>query len=189
MGQFWDDEVPSYEQIGPIRRWNTAFLGGLQVPGGVEIKGKTGRKIDVKPAPGTDGATVTDQGFDPAKPVLNVTLWTPLQYRTWLQLMAQYNPRPGKSAQKPTAPITLDHDPSNDLGINVVMITGVSILEDGPVVGTKVGTIEMVQWVKPKKANTVTPDAALPSETDNNQYSGNSSASTPTAPDKTGNHP
>ena len=46
--------------------WDRCILGGIELVGLSDVKIKRARKIDVKKSAGTDGASTTDHGYDPA---------------------------------------------------------------------------------------------------------------------------
>ena len=153
---FWDSPRGAYFQLVPDlgqgSLWDTCTLGGRQLPGIVRCEGEPGRKWDVKTGPGTDGATITDQGFEPAKPTITVTIWTPAQWLELQDILAALVPRPGKSATKSPPAVPITHPALNAVGIDKVLILSVASLKPGSVRGTMEQSIKCIQWLKPKKA-------------------------------------
>jgi hypothetical protein len=185
---FWDIESPAIRQFFqagvPGTLWQTAWLGGVQLPGlvNVDLGDGPGRKWDIKSPPGTDGAVYTDQGFEGAPVTLTVTLWTPDHWKAWQALLPGILPKPGKGTKKPPAPRALVHPDANALGVTGVIVLNVSGLKSaGP--GMKQATIKAAQWVKPKKAAIYTPNATLQVET------AAATEGAPAAPSRSGNTP
>ncbi len=163
---FWDSTNGAFDQwladLGEGSLWDTATLGGKQVPGLVKVSGaEVGRNWDIKPSPGTDGATYTDQGYALAKPTLTVLIWTPAQWALWQQMLPQIAPRPGKVSKKPPAPVSVTHPALNSLGINALVILTVSAMEPASPKGAMQATIKTSQYLKPKKAGIKTARGAI----------------------------
>lgn len=74
---FWDDSPDL---------WDTVFLDGAALPGIARVSASHGRKLDVKSAPGMNGARIVDKGYEPAKVEITLKLWTDEQFQRWLVL-------------------------------------------------------------------------------------------------------
>ena len=153
---FWeDDSAPSwvvFNTPGLGSQWDTAYLAGKQLPGVVAVKGKTSRKIDIKNSPGSDGATITALGYEPAEIDITLRMWTPAQYIAWQAMLPDIQPKMGKP---PASPLDLAHPGANSYGIKAVIIKNVSIPDiDDKQIATV--TISCIQWLTAKKVGTQT---------------------------------
>lgn len=74
---FWDDSPDL---------WDTVFLDGRALPGVARVSASHGRKLDVKSAPGANGARIVDKGYEPAKVEITLKLWSSEQFREWMLL-------------------------------------------------------------------------------------------------------
>lgn len=74
---FWDDSPDL---------WDTVVLGDEALPGLARVTGAHGRKLDVKSAPGTNGARIVDKGYQPAKVEITLKLWTKEQLDAWFRI-------------------------------------------------------------------------------------------------------
>lgn len=90
-----------------IGDWDTITIGPL-VFGRTKIviEGGAEYKIDVKPAPGLDGASEKLIGYEPAKISVTIEIWNDDLMAGWAKLVSIYKPKPGKT--KPV-PVTVDH--------------------------------------------------------------------------------
>ena len=147
---FWDlDDASVYQQVtadpADLSAWDTAYLAGTQLPGLVKVETSVTRKIDVKTAPGVDGATITFHGLDAARIALTITLWTPDHWAAWQALLPTVQPRAGKP---PAKPVSFAHPATSSLGITAVYVEEVGAPKPGSVVGTKEIELKLVQWMK-----------------------------------------
>jgi hypothetical protein len=105
VGQpFWDDwatKDSSYgvgvpEQLGREfwSVWDKMTIGGLEVPGHVEVHGRKTRRTDVRSAAGNSLASLTNLGYDPTEIDITITLWTPGQFADYEVLLAKVQPKP-----------------------------------------------------------------------------------------------
>lgn len=74
---FWDDDP---------ELWDTVYLAGSALPGVASVTGGHGRKLDVKSAPGSNGARIVDKGYEPAKIEIALRMWTKEQLLAWYSL-------------------------------------------------------------------------------------------------------
>ena len=74
---FWDDDP---------ELWDTVYLAGSALPGVASVTGGHGRKLDVKSAPGRNGARIVDKGYEPAKVEIALRMWTKEQLLAWYRL-------------------------------------------------------------------------------------------------------
>jgi hypothetical protein len=152
---FWDLNSPAvqfYGSVGESSAWDTATLGGSPLPGLVRVEAEPGRKLDVRTTPASDGATIVDQGFEPANPKIKITIWTQAQWSQLQLIITKLYPRPGKSRGTPPPAIPLVHPGANALGVNAVLIKSISTLVPSSIVGAYEMQFNCVQYVKPKPA-------------------------------------
>lgn len=80
----------------------------------VEVDGAAAIKLDVKNAPGTDGASETYQGYEPSKPTVKFTIYTAQMWLDVQAMIREIKPKPGKTAP---APIEIVHPLLSILGL------------------------------------------------------------------------
>lgn len=68
--------------------WDTVYLAGAPLPGLATVSGAHGRKLDVKSAPGRNGARIIDKGYEPAKIEITLRMWTPEHLDDWFGIAA-----------------------------------------------------------------------------------------------------
>jgi hypothetical protein len=163
---FWDSSGGGYEELVTVydrSDWDKLYLGGMLLPGIASLEGgDVSRKIDIKNAKGQDGATITHNGYEPAKPSFKLTLAGPAQWSLYEQILPLIAPKLGKP---PSAPLRCEHPALAVHGIDQVLVEKVSLLKAGQVPGTKEVTISLVQWVpQPKKAKAMKKKAASSTE-------------------------
>jgi hypothetical protein len=125
------------------KTWDTIVLAGAKIPAIVKCKGKKSRKLDVKSPPGSDGATVTDKGYEPAKIDVTLRMHTEEQWIQWQRVSPLVDPK--KKGKDRTA-LTVEHPALAEAGIAKVFIESRGILE----VSGGIGTIELgfVEWTR-----------------------------------------
>jgi hypothetical protein len=119
---FWGTDPILYDQIliGPSRF--------LYTP--VEVNGEVGFKLDVKPAPGTDGAYETNQGYEPAKLEVSLSLYLEEHLRAWEELLKVIRPLPGKQKSEP---VNIVHPLLDLYGLRRFRVPKIPLLKrDGP---------------------------------------------------------
>lgn len=161
---FWDRPGAGEVRVSPgeASLWNVGTLGGRELPGLLKVDGaEVSRKWDVKTSPGTDGATITDQGYEVAKPTLTLLLWTSDQWDTWQDIAANLLPKPGKASKKPPRPVPVTHPALDSVGVNNVIILSISAPKPASPKGAFEVTIKTVQWLPSKKSPITTPNATL----------------------------
>lgn len=146
---FWYDQPDA---------WDTAILGGNTLPGLADVKVTKGRKLDVKQSPGTHGATLTDQGYKPAKVTITLTLHTAEQWAAFQAMAPSLEPPPGKAYSQP---FDILHPSTSVRGVKSVQIEDIDGPDKGSIPGTKVVTIKCVQYFPPKAGATNTPKTSI----------------------------
>jgi hypothetical protein len=132
--------------------WSFCWLGGEQLPAVCEVTGASGVDLDVKKAKGSDGATITDNGYTPAKLSLKAT-FVPQFFAKMQEICDRLNPRkPGG----PRKPVEIRHARTDFLGIHSVYIQEIST-PDTDDRGMMSLSISLLEWVpEPKKTKTGT---------------------------------
>lgn len=170
---FWDNsaDAASNDVIGPgasgplyvANEWDTAKLQGVHLPGLVQVLVPSKqRRLQNKKQNGTDGATPTFRGLDPAKVTIRVTIWTPDQLALWDALLPVIFPNPNKDVNKLSA-LDISHPATAQRGIKAIIIEDI----DGPnnsstAVGAKEYTLKCWEYLPAKaKSATKTPTGAV----------------------------
>lgn len=92
--------VPSWIEDPDL--WDEIYIGDAYFDEtNVDIEGTPfGNEFDVKKSKGSDGASITDQGYRPWQPKVSVLLWTQFHWEQYQVLLALYQPQPGKKGTK-----------------------------------------------------------------------------------------
>jgi hypothetical protein len=137
------------DEGGDEAAWDFCWLGDALLPGIASLEVTKTRSVDVKKSRGTDGATLSDDGYEPARVTVRLRMWTAEQWAAYQDLLPQIDPqRPGGLRE----PVAIVHPEVNVRGIDTVYVTSISgsSPERG---GAKVETIECIQWFpQPKPA-------------------------------------
>lgn len=146
--QHW--EVPGAEES-----WDRVVIGGRTWPGIAKVTISGSTKLDVKTAPGANGATITFQGNEPKKISIEVSVWTAEQWTEIQECIAQIEPSASKGGGDS---FDIGHPVAYLRGVKAIMIDSV----DGPsfdTVGVAKFSIKAVEYFPPpKKKATKTPD-------------------------------
>ena len=131
--------------------WDTLHLAGLRIPGlcKVVITEKR-RRIQNKKENGSDGATPTFRGIEPAKGTIEVMLWTDGQYQAWQFVRPAIFPLPNKDINNLSA-VQIAHPVCKDAGVSSVIIEDLPSLDDTGVHGCKKVTMKWVGYLPGKK--------------------------------------
>lgn len=74
---FWDELIATMDPgNAQIPAWNVVRLAGETLPGICDVTGKVGKRFDVKKAKGSNFATLTHQGSEPAQIKVVERIWT-----------------------------------------------------------------------------------------------------------------
>jgi hypothetical protein len=137
---FWQLHKMGIEgPVFPPNPWDTVSFGGdAKLPGVCKIKGLPMLAFDRKKAGGVDGATITVNGYLPGPIEVECMIWMPDQYKQLRSVVPLIWRKPNKKEKASELAKPLIHPAVEPLGIRQVVILGVSVLEDGPLPGTKV---------------------------------------------------
>jgi hypothetical protein len=155
----WFDPTPSvaYEQfynLAQVSPWSVVTLGGVVVGGEAQrIEGNIGQKLDVKVAPGTNGVSITDQGFQPGEFSITWRIWTPDQWQAWQVAIAPYLPSPRKSAQQTRTAVSISSPRLDLLGVSAVLLTECGTPDVDTAAKWLTITVKMLQYLTPKAVN------------------------------------
>ncbi len=149
---YWDDN--------PIA-WDAPILNGERMPGVWKIRLPVERILDIKHAPGNDGARITDKGYKLAPLDMEVQI---ADAETWKRIQGfidKYHPKKKGGVREP---ISISH-PETD----VLKISKIYIHKIGPMTidnGIMEMTLHAVEWVdtpkKVKKKAPKTVDTSIP---------------------------
>jgi hypothetical protein len=140
-------------------QWDSCALGDIILPGHVTVTGDVSRKLDVKSAPGSDGAKITDKGYEPAKITIKCVMWLAAHKDQLKAALKVLHPRKkGKSRDS----YKIDHASTSLLGISYVYIEKISLPVPGSIKGTKEITFSCIEWTQDSKKNvTTSPNKAV----------------------------
>ena len=139
--EYWDSDA---------WQWDSCQLGDMILPGHVTVTGDVSRKLDVKSAPGSDGARITDKGYEPAKITIKCVMWL-AGHKTQLQAALKYL-HPRKKGKTRDA-YAISHAATELMGIKSVYIEKISLPVPGSIKGTKEITFTCVEWTQDSKTN------------------------------------
>lgn len=145
---FWDPVATVAE--GPLiseDEWDVVSIAGWPLPGVCRVKGLPTLAFDKKKAGGVDGATVTVNGYLPGPIDIECMIWTDPQWQYFQEIAKDIWRKPNKKSKAAELAVAISH-PATDLwNINSVVVLGVSVPEDGPLVGSKIIKIKAVEYV------------------------------------------
>lgn len=153
---FWVDEG------GEENAWNFCWLGDDLLPGIADVEVTKSRAVDVKKPKGGDGATLSDDGYEPAKVTIKLRIYTKEQWYAYQELYPRIDPQRAGGLR---TPLRIINPEPNGRGIDTVYVQSISgsTPQRG---GVKTETLECLQWFpapKPAKGKQ-TPPAPDPSQ-------------------------
>ena len=155
-------------------QWDSCQLGDMILPGHVTVTGDVSRKLDVKSAPGSDGAKITDKGYEPAKIAIKCVMWL-AAHKDQLKAVLKYL-HPRKKGKTRDA-YAISHAATELMGIKSVYIEKISLPVSGSIKGTKEITFTCVEWTQQAKTTnsvTSTPKKAVSNtKTDGDYFTAN----------------
>jgi hypothetical protein len=159
---FWDPNPNTAE--GPtyaLDVWDTAFVGGVQLPGVCSVKGTPTLAFDKKKAGGVDGATITINGYLPGAVDLECLIWTAAQWAVMEEIAPKLWRKPNKKTSIKELALSISHPGFALWGISAAVVLGVSVPERGSIDGSKVIKFKCVEYVPTEaKSKTKTAKAA-----------------------------
>jgi hypothetical protein len=112
----WPDEAPE--------QWNRCELGGLELPGLAKVDIDLSEKLDVKKPQGGHGATITRDGYEPAKVSITLRMWEPAQFDEFQAIVPLLRPRVGGG--RSPAPLAILHPKADLWGVKAVVLERIS---------------------------------------------------------------
>lgn len=167
---FWyPNAAGSYDETGtegdeysldePQNPWDRCSIGPYTLPGWVKVKVRRNRKLDIKKPPGEHGATMTDQGYNPAEVEIVLTCKKPSQWKSLQDWWLTFEPLPGKKAAEP---LDIIHPATSMRNVKSVLIEDIEGPTEGTVKGTMVFTFKCKEWFPaPVKNATNTPKKSI----------------------------
>lgn len=86
---FWD----GLEGGTADQTWQTFWLDEEPMPGVARVKGDLTRKLEVKKTKGKDGANIKDNGYQPSKFTVELTIWNNDQWQSFQDMLPRIHPR------------------------------------------------------------------------------------------------
>lgn len=114
---YWDD---------PSQAWDTLILDGEVFPGLANVTGGVGRDLDVKKQKGSDGATLTDNGYDASEITIQLRLGSKADWDELQLILPQFHPRVKGGAR---GAVTISHPATDLMGITKIYIKSISFPE------------------------------------------------------------
>lgn len=155
------DDSPTPNGEGPTymdNPWDTVLFNGKKLPGVCRVKALPTLRFDKKKPGGSDGLTLTSQGYLPGPVEIEVTLYTADQWTIFQALASEIWNKPTRGGK--AKPIDISH-PGTDLwGIKSIVIEGVSVPESGPAPQSMVIKIKGFEFLPPTGKATNTPKAS-----------------------------
>jgi hypothetical protein len=132
---FWEDAPFLWQQIK---------VAGVYLPGTAVVTGSVGRKMDSQQSPGSDGSTMTQLGYEPAKVSIKLTLFFPEHLERFIKIAPVLRPRKGEK-NPPAVPVV--HPSLTIMGIHHLHVMSIGIPEPGAIKGTYEVKIEMAEFI------------------------------------------
>lgn len=151
---FWDDPPNTLDPSNAqFTAWDIVTIGGQVLPGICIVRGKRGKRFDVKKKKGSDFATLTKQGYEPAEISIVNRIWTRQQLHA-LELMMPMLEAPTQQLPDGTLQALEIRHPALDLrNINAMVIKDIGLLGPGSTKGVMEQTITCLEYKPPKKTN------------------------------------
>jgi hypothetical protein len=128
-------------------RWGTGWIAGLQIPGVVEVRGKsvTGIEIDTAKAKGRDGTRITIQGYKAGEFDIIALIWTDEQWEKIQDVKNTILVKPQKKSKVADAALAVYHPALAFVNISSAVLLGINPPEDGSEIGTKIIRFRMYE--------------------------------------------
>ena len=131
--------------------WDVVDVAGVVLPGLAKVSGPgVEHAIDVKKAPGKNGATITDLGRSLGKFTITLLLWSATQWDEFKQVRGMLQPL-SRSGQLQA--LKVRHPAINALGIDSLYFTRVGVPRPGSAVGTYEIELECLEFRLPQQTS------------------------------------
>lgn len=182
---FWDPDEEGYSApLYAPNPWDTMKIGGIQVPGIVEVTASAGLAYEKSKPSGSHGARITLTGKDPRPVEVKVYVCTPEQWDALQTLIGRVYSGDRKTAKAYDA----EHPKLALYRIKALLVVDVAGPDTGRVAGERVVTLKCEEYSPVKKSGksaTQTPAAAVRDEFLQTPASANFTASDGTIVDAT----
>lgn len=132
--------------------WDRVQLGSIWLPGLATVTVTTGRAVDSKKTKGKDGATLTDNGSEPAKVQIDLWIGKRADWSIWCAVYPQINPRRAGAIRNP---LQLSHPGANFAGVQNVYVKGITLQPPTSKGGMRI-KIDCEEWFAQPKKTTAT---------------------------------
>jgi hypothetical protein len=122
--------------------WDTVTIGKQDFPGVVEPDGSKGRKIETRSPRGGDGATLSDNGYEPAKFTITLKLATREEWALWCKIAPLIDPRRKGSLR---TPFDVVHPVFADVNVTQIYVEKVYAVKRQPD-GLLIKRLDVVEW-------------------------------------------
>ena len=141
-----------YNDFDPLA-WDTVRLGGLLFPGIASVTGPgLKRKIDVKKPKGSDGASLRDEGMEPARLEIELVIYNNTD---WEDLQGKWSIITPRTQGGLRTPLTIAHPLTRLLNINTIYIDSIPVPDFDKADGFLTVRFSAIEWFpapKPVKA-------------------------------------
>ncbi len=105
--------------------WDTVELGNIKFPGLAVVTGSgLRRKVDVKKPKGSDGASLRDEGYQPAEIGIELLIYNRFFWEQLQNVMSLINPRKKGGIRQP---LTISHPLTELLGITRIYVKEIPV--------------------------------------------------------------
>lgn len=127
-----------------VSQWDTLWLGGARIPGIARLTGDgIARKLDVKKQKGKAGASIEDEGDEPAKFDAEIFLWNGQLLAEFESIKEDINPR--KRGGKKYV-LDIYHPAAAFLGIDRCYLTSIGMPDHDKRQGTVRIRLSFLEW-------------------------------------------
>lgn len=136
----------SWEDPNQFESWDRLILGKHKFPGVARAGGECIRALEVLKSNGLDGASIKDNGYEPA-PIDITVRYLSADHKKVKEIVKDIHPR---TKGKDRAPLAISLEQVNFLDINQVYLKGVSVPQLSGGIGSI--TIRVMEYIKEKPA-------------------------------------
>jgi hypothetical protein len=123
--------------------WDYVVLGDFVLPGSQTVTASLGRKLDTRSGAGSDGASIVDKGYQPAKVEITVRLWDRSGLTEWEQVSPLLVAR-----RRQRRALQIKHPSLHLLGVHWVYLEELSALKQTSP-GLWEATIKCIEYAPP----------------------------------------
>jgi hypothetical protein len=144
--------------------WDTLILGGEVWPGLPTVESTSSRSVDAQKKKGDDGASLVDQGYEPAKVKITIRVWLREQWEELQRLLATIHPRKKGGIR---TPVDIMHPETQLKGVRQIYFTtiGTATPGRGAEHGSMTITLDAIEWFPAPKPAKPIPKASKADKT------------------------